>query len=147
MEDLIQVGLPQLVEGRIKVRHRRPVTQLDGIDSSGLMTAIAVGIDEPQDRGLLLCRRRLQMFGAPDEGPEMALPGQAAEIFLNRAVGDIVGRRSAHQVETLAPGQIHALGIGEVTFVQILNEGRIAPIKGARGAKLLDQGTHFGENS
>ena len=106
------------------------------------MTAIAVGIDEPQDSGLLLRRRRLQMLGAPYQGPEMALPGQPAEILLNRTVGDVVGRRPAHQVEALTPGQINALGIDEITFIKVLYEGGIAAIEGAGGTELLDQGTH-----
>ena len=144
MENLIQIRLPQLIKSRVQVLDRRLLTQMDGVQVGSLMTSITIGIDEPQDRGLLLRRRRLQSIRGTDQGPNMTLPRQAQEIFLDGTMGYIIRGPAAHDVEALPPGQIHALGIGEVTLVQVFDEGRVASIQRARGAKHLDQSAHGG---
>ena len=144
VEHLIQIRLPQLIKGRVQIRDRGLLPQMDGVQIGGLMTAITISIDEPQDRGLLLRRRGLQSFRRTDQGPDMALPRQAQEIFLDGTVGYVIRGPAAHDVEALPPGEIHALRIGEVTLVQVFYEGRVASIQRARGAKHLDQSAHGG---
>ena len=145
MEGLLHIGFRQLVEGGVQVRDRWPFTQMDGINLRRLVAAETVGVDEAQHGRLLLRRRRFQPFLGTDHGPEVGLPGQPEEVLLDRAMGDFIGSGAAHDVKALSPGQIHALGIGQVLLVQVFDEGGIASIQGARGAEHLDQGAHGGD--
>ena len=115
VEDLIQVRRLQVVVGRIEVGYLGPVAQLERVQVGGLVAAVAVGVDQAQHRGLLLGGGRLQTGGAACRGAGAALGGQAQEVLLHRAVGDLggrlIGRLATDGVETPPPGDVYALRV------------------------------------
>jgi len=142
VEDVVHVLLGEVVVGQVEVRHHRPLAQVERVEVGGLVPPVAVGVDQPQHRRLLLGgHRRHPLRGAhPDLEPP--LPREAHEVLLDRPVGHLVGRLPVHDVESLPPLGRHRRGVLKVAFVEVFDEGGVAAVEAGGELELFDERAH-----
>ncbi len=146
MERDIHIGLGQAVIGRLELRHGRLGTQVERVHIRRLVTAEPIGIDQPQDRRLLLCSLCAQGSGLLGRASSShrrlpALPRILLKAVTNRAMRHIALALSQLPLELAKigpPVRLYAARILQVGLVQALDKSCIRPMQVRRTQQLLE---------
>ncbi len=142
VEHRVHVGLGQIVVGGLELGDVRALPALQGIDVGDEHPAEAVLRDQLQHRNLLAIETR---HGGRRAG--RAGPGKPGEGFDDRRVGHVAPtvsgcRHRLQLVEILAPLLGDRLRVGEVSLVQLFDEGRVGAEEIRIGEEFL-HGAHI----
>jgi hypothetical protein len=126
----VEVGFAQVVEGRLEFGDLRPLGALERIEVGPAAAEEAVGRDQRLDMDLLARDSQVGLAGLQREGVGL---GALREGFDHRRMRHVAGRRAVHRgnvlkaVEVGAPVVRHAARVVEISLVELLDVGRVAP--------------------
>ncbi len=127
LEYRVKIGFAELMVLQLQIRYSVALPEVQRIELSLLMTALAIGTDQLNNANLLALV--VTDFAAGRRGGTHRLFGQMGKVVTNWRVGNIANRGFADTGELLkiiSPFFGNGIGISEIGFIQVFNVTRIA---------------------